>query len=124
MTEKMTNFIRKYFILFPIQLVKAFFLCFVMIIKMIYASKTEQRKVNPSTTKSSLEKLSYVLAEFWHLFKALIEGALQEVNMLAEIGEKAPNPKMVRLGNNSECRLLDAATSASKPLIINFGSCT
>lgn len=57
------------------------------------------------------------------LLKFLIDGALAEANMVAEQGGPAPNPKMLRYSDRSECRLLDVA-SKGRPLIINFGSCT
>ncbi|XP_042215639.1 thyroxine 5-deiodinase-like isoform X2 [Homarus americanus] len=55
--------------------------------------------------------------------KAIWEGTMREVNMLAELGGKAPNPVMMRLEGRSQCHLLDEA-KPGRPLIINFGSCT
>ncbi|XP_045134625.1 thyroxine 5-deiodinase-like isoform X2 [Portunus trituberculatus] len=60
---------------------------------------------------------------FWPRMKELWYSAWAEVQMVAEQGSRAPNPKLLRLSDRSECRLLDVA-SKGRPLIINFGSCT
>ncbi|XP_045134624.1 uncharacterized protein LOC123518083 isoform X1 [Portunus trituberculatus] len=60
---------------------------------------------------------------FWERIKCHFYIAWAEVQMVAEQGSRAPNPKLLRLSDRSECRLLDVA-SKGRPLIINFGSCT
>uniref|UniRef100_A0A0P4WFG5 Iodothyronine deiodinase n=1 Tax=Scylla olivacea TaxID=85551 RepID=A0A0P4WFG5_SCYOL len=60
---------------------------------------------------------------FWPRMKELWYSAWAEVQMVAEQGGRAPNPKLLRFSDRSECHLLDVA-SKGRPLIVNFGSCT
>lgn len=60
---------------------------------------------------------------FWQRMKVFIDGAVNEVTMVAEEKGKAPNPSLRRLTDKSECRLLDLSRTG-RPLVINFGSCT
>ncbi|XP_071520043.1 uncharacterized protein [Panulirus ornatus] len=55
--------------------------------------------------------------------KAIWERTMQEVNMTAELGGRAPNPLVMRLEDRTQCHLLDLARKA-RPLVLNFGSCT
>ncbi|XP_063873478.1 uncharacterized protein LOC135107488 isoform X2 [Scylla paramamosain] len=63
----------------------------------------------------------------WSLFlertKYYLHTAWAEVQMVAEQGGRAPNRKLLRFSDRSECHLLDVA-SKGRPLIVNFGSCT
>lgn len=60
---------------------------------------------------------------FWVRTKDFLYSAWAEVQMVAEQGGRAPNPKLLRFSDRSECHLLDVA-SKGRPLIVNFGSCT
>ncbi|XP_063873479.1 thyroxine 5-deiodinase-like isoform X3 [Scylla paramamosain] len=60
---------------------------------------------------------------FWPRMKELWYSAWAEVQMVAEQGGRAPNRKLLRFSDRSECHLLDVA-SKGRPLIVNFGSCT
>lgn len=60
---------------------------------------------------------------FWSRMKDMWYFAWAEVQMVAEQGGRAPNPKLLRFSDRSECHLLDVA-SKGRPLIVNFGSCT
>nr|XP_053653772.1 thyroxine 5-deiodinase-like [Cherax quadricarinatus] len=55
--------------------------------------------------------------------KAIWEGTMREVNMVAEMGGQAPNPVMLRHQGRTQCHLLSGA-NPGKPLVINFGSST
>nr|XP_045610645.1 uncharacterized protein LOC123765862 isoform X1 [Procambarus clarkii] len=60
---------------------------------------------------------------FWRRLKFFMGCAWAEARMEAEAGGKAPNPRMLRLSDKSECHLLDLALPG-RPFVINFGSCT
>ncbi|KAG0721020.1 Thyroxine 5'-deiodinase [Chionoecetes opilio] len=60
---------------------------------------------------------------FWERVKLHVHGAVAEAQMVAEQGQRAPNPKVLRYPDRAPCRLLDVAAKG-RPLIVNFGSCT
>ena len=56
---------------------------------------------------------------FWTHLRAHLSNAMRE----AELGQKAPNPRVVDLASKRLTSLLDHQRPG-RPLVLNFGSCT
>lgn len=59
----------------------------------------------------------------WEMYKAVIEAILLDMTKSTRPRKAAPNPSVIALDGNRRCSLLDFARD-SRPLVINFGSCT
>lgn len=59
----------------------------------------------------------------WEMYKAVTETLMIDLQKKAKPGKEAPNPSLVSADGQSRTHLLDFANE-SRPLVINFGSCT
>lgn len=59
----------------------------------------------------------------WEMYKAVTETLMIDLQKKAKPGKEAPNPSLVSTDGQSRLHLLDFAKE-SRPLVVNFGSCT
>ena len=59
----------------------------------------------------------------WEMYKAVTETLMIDLQKTAKPGKEAPNPSLVSTDGQSRLHLLDFAKE-SRPLVVNFGSCT
>lgn len=59
----------------------------------------------------------------WEMFKAHQTCLLRHLFKEAKEGRQAPNPTLVSVDGTKNCNMLEFARG-SRPLIVNFGSCT
>lgn len=59
----------------------------------------------------------------WEMYKAVTETLMIDLQKKAKTGKEAPNPSLVSADDQSRSHLLDFAKD-SRPLVVNFGSCT
>lgn len=59
----------------------------------------------------------------WEMYKAVMSTLMIELQKKAKQGTEAPNPPLVSADGLSRSHLLDFARE-SRPLVVNFGSCT
>lgn len=59
----------------------------------------------------------------WEMYKAVTETLMIDLQKKAKPGKEAPNPSLVSADGQSRLNLLDFAKE-SRPLVVNFGSCT
>ncbi|XP_020619925.1 thyroxine 5-deiodinase-like [Orbicella faveolata] len=59
----------------------------------------------------------------WEMYKAVTETLMIDLQKKAKPGKEAPNPSLVSADGQSRLHLLDFAKE-SRPLVVNFGSCT
>lgn len=59
----------------------------------------------------------------WEMFKAQQKCLQRDLMKEAQKGRPAPNPRLVSLDGSKDFQLLDFARG-SRPLVVNFGSCT
>ena len=59
----------------------------------------------------------------WEMYKAVTSALMMDLQKKARQGADAPNPSLVSVDGRSRLHLLDVAES-SRPLVVNFGSCT
>lgn len=59
----------------------------------------------------------------WEMYKAVTETLMIDMQKKAKQGTEAPNPSLVSTDGKTRPHLLDFARE-SRPLVVNFGSCT
>ncbi|KAJ7325699.1 thyroxine 5'-deiodinase [Desmophyllum pertusum] len=59
----------------------------------------------------------------WEMYKAVTDSLMIVLQRKAKAGTEAPNPSLVSADGHSRTHLLDFAKE-SRPLVVNFGSCT
>lgn len=84
--------------------------------------------LNERIKKSEEHYFMVPYQDFWEdygsykMFSAILKIATSDLNKTIRPGSSAPNCKLVTT-EGKECRLLDFA-KGSRPLVLNFGSCT